>query len=489
MRRAAKYRRISRDREGRELGIERQDEDLDLLARRLGVEVVASFWDNDISASTNSKKPRRGYEQMLQAARAGEFQVVLAYTTGRLTRRPREHEDLIDLAVQHGIEFEYVRSPSFDLSTAAGRRIARTLAAQDAGEAEDIAERLIRQKRQAAESGEWRGGRRPYGYGPVVGADPITKEPIVDCNKVRHDEAEDIAWGTRETLTGGSMRSQVLTLAARGRTTSAGGPWTTTQWRRCLMRARNAGLVEVTQPDGSTEVVGQAVWPAIVSEPEWRAVCAILRDPGRRTNSTNLAKRWLGSNLYLCGICEDGTTVTSTSTGTGRGRKAWHYSCRHFGHVIRRADYVDKVVEAEVLGWLGRPEAAAHLAVREQPNVTELQAQLKTLQQRLDDAADLFAAGDTDKRGYARMTSPVKAEIEAVKGRLAVGVTTSPLAGIVGADDIEAAWNRLDISKRQAVVDTVVHVVLMPGRKGRPAGWRKGEPYFDPESVDLRWLD
>ncbi|MGC4856245.1 hypothetical protein ACLQ24_23400 [Micromonospora sp. DT4] len=63
--RAAKYRRISDDREGCELGIARQDEDLDALDERLNLVYVASCFDNDISASSRWNKRRPDYERML----------------------------------------------------------------------------------------------------------------------------------------------------------------------------------------------------------------------------------------------------------------------------------------------------------------------------------------------------------------------------------------------------------------------------------------
>ena len=77
------------------------------------------YTDNDIGASTRSRKPRPDYQRMLADARAGRFEVILAYASSRLTRRPREHEDLIELAERHGVAYRYVRSPSVDLNTAA----------------------------------------------------------------------------------------------------------------------------------------------------------------------------------------------------------------------------------------------------------------------------------------------------------------------------------------------------------------------------------
>jgi site-specific DNA recombinase len=59
---AAIYCRISEDREGVALGVARQQEDCRALAARLGYTVPADavFVDNDISASTRSRKARRG---------------------------------------------------------------------------------------------------------------------------------------------------------------------------------------------------------------------------------------------------------------------------------------------------------------------------------------------------------------------------------------------------------------------------------------------
>src|SRR5579859_5770999 len=115
------YLRISDDREGRELGVGRQQEDCLSLSEHLHCVVYDFYKDNDISASPRSRKVRPDYQRLLADARAGAIDTIIAYTSSRLTRRPREHEDLIELAEQYGIQFHYVASPSFDLNTAAGR--------------------------------------------------------------------------------------------------------------------------------------------------------------------------------------------------------------------------------------------------------------------------------------------------------------------------------------------------------------------------------
>src|ERR1700753_3824755 len=130
------YLRISDDREGQELGVGRQQEDCLSLSDRLERVVYKIYKDNDISASTRSRQTRPDYQRLLTDARNGVIDTIIAYTTSRLTRKPREQGDPLGLAEPYGIQFFYVASPSFDLNPAHGRHIARLLAANDASQAE-----------------------------------------------------------------------------------------------------------------------------------------------------------------------------------------------------------------------------------------------------------------------------------------------------------------------------------------------------------------
>src|SRR6478736_4372336 len=82
---AAIYCRISRDREGAGLGVERQEADCRALAERLGWEVAAVFVDNDISAYSGARRPQ--YDLMLAAVREGEIKGIVAWHPDRLHRR------------------------------------------------------------------------------------------------------------------------------------------------------------------------------------------------------------------------------------------------------------------------------------------------------------------------------------------------------------------------------------------------------------------
>ena len=117
------------------------------------------FIDNDISASTLSKKPRPEWNRPVSLIEAGKVKRVFAYSSSRLTRRPRELEDLIDLYEATGVLFKTAVSGDYDLSTADGRKQARQRAADDAAEAERTSERVTRQKKQRAMQGKPQGGR------------------------------------------------------------------------------------------------------------------------------------------------------------------------------------------------------------------------------------------------------------------------------------------------------------------------------------------
>lgn len=468
-RRAAKYRRISRDREGRQLGIERQDHDIGELAERRHMDVVADYFDNDVSASTISSKPRRGYAQMLADARAGKFEVIIAYTTGRLTRRPREFEDLVDLAKDFGVEFEYVKSPSFDLRTSQGRRIARTLAVQDTAEAEDIAERVTREKLQAAGAGKWLGGRRPFGYDH----DGITIRPV---------EARALLHASEVVLRGASLRSIATDWNRQGLRTSTGGPWRQDTVRRVLLRPRNAGLAE-----HRGEIVGPAQWEAAVPEHVWRGMLAILEDPARRTQFSSV-RRWMGSGLYLCGVCDNGTRVRCTLPASNRANPRPAYMCTVTRHVARVAEEVDRFIAGVVVERLSRPDAR-NLLHNPDVDTTPLRIEATAIRARLNGLATAYAGGSITLSQLEVGTATLRRSLEDVERQLAAAARESALSGLVDVDDVAGAWSMFDLDRRRAVIAELMTVRLMPSPRGRRRGWRPGESYFSPDTVSIDWQD
>ena len=122
------------------MGVERQEKDCRELADRLGLTVAGVYIENDVSASTNSTKARPKFAEMVARVRAGGIAAVLAYSNSRLTRRPLELEDVLELHKDTGVRVATVVSGEDNLATADGRMVARFKAVADAAEAERTAE-------------------------------------------------------------------------------------------------------------------------------------------------------------------------------------------------------------------------------------------------------------------------------------------------------------------------------------------------------------
>src|SRR5918998_1448938 len=190
---AAVYCRISRDKVGAGLGVERQEADCRDLATRLGWTVAEVFADNDLSAYSGKRRPR--YRAMLEAIRAGRIGAVLAWHTDRLHRSPIELEEYIAACTDgRDVPTHTVQSGPLDLSSPSGRMIARQLGAVARYESEHRSERVRRAFLQNAQQGRRAGGPRPFGYED----DGVT---------VREPEAVAVRAAGGSLPAGGSLRS------------------------------------------------------------------------------------------------------------------------------------------------------------------------------------------------------------------------------------------------------------------------------------------
>jgi site-specific DNA recombinase len=100
--------------------------------------VAEVYTDNDVSAY--SGKPRPSWTRLLADVQAGRLDAVVGWHVDRLTRSPRELEDVIDMADRYGLELATVTG-EVDLSKPTGRLVARMLRAAARHEAEHKAER------------------------------------------------------------------------------------------------------------------------------------------------------------------------------------------------------------------------------------------------------------------------------------------------------------------------------------------------------------
>ena len=198
-----------------------------------------------------------------------------------------------------------------------------------------MSERRKARKQAQRLAGEYHGGPRPFGFE----GDGVT---------VRLDEAERIRQAVTDLLAGRTLYSLVNEWNTAGVRTSTGARWGARQLSRVLVRARNAALIE---HDGQT--IGNAVWPAIISEDELRAVRAVLRNPARKV-SPGPARKHLLSGYLRCGVC-GGPMIVSYSGGE-RARAV--YRCvpgQGPGHASRTVHLLDGYVTYLVIGYCPGP--------------------------------------------------------------------------------------------------------------------------------------
>jgi site-specific DNA recombinase len=290
------YSRISHDPEGRQAGVERQEQDCRRMAEERGWLLLEPVYrENDTSASTRSKKRRPVFEQMLEDVVDASVGVLIAYSTSRLTRRPMEYERLIELTSRTGLEIYTVVSGPVQLHTADGRAIARVLAVIDAAEAERTAERVTRAKLQRAEQGLWHGGPfTPYGYRYVTSTTGRGLDLAVD-----EEAAELVREACRRVIRGDSLASICKDWNARGLRTVTGVSWRAQGIRKMLVRPSTAGMSE----RGGQLYPGR--WPPILTRKQWDAARTVLLDPRRHNASfRQMAKRYPLAGLLFCGLCD-----------------------------------------------------------------------------------------------------------------------------------------------------------------------------------------
>src|SRR6476620_6787515 len=144
--RTAIYTRLSADHTGERLGVTRQLEDCLALAQRLGWEVTHRFDDNDLSAFNGKTRP--GFEALLDAMKRGEIDGLICWHTDRLYRSMKDLERLIAIAEANRVQIRTVQSGELDLSTSAGRMMARILGSVARAEGEHKGERQKRANAQ-----------------------------------------------------------------------------------------------------------------------------------------------------------------------------------------------------------------------------------------------------------------------------------------------------------------------------------------------------
>ena len=438
------YLRMSQDKDGMSLGVQRQEQECRALCELKGWTVREVFEDNDISATKGKQRPN--FEALL----VSKPERVIVWHTDRLVRLTKDLERVIEL----GVNVHAVTAGHLDLSTPAGRAVARTITAWATYEGEQKSLRQQAQARQMAVAGRSWWTFRPFGF-------------EMDGTH-RKDEANALRKAYSDVLAGRPLTRIYKDLNEAGYRTNRGNEWGHVAFRTMLLRPRNAGIRNY-----KGEEVGQAAWDGIVDEATYRATVRLLTNPARHVSGDG--KRV----AMLSGIATCGKVRTDGSTCGGRMTRAWRggnkdaaksypvYECMSRCSTAQE-EFADSYVTRKVIEKLSDADASRWFAptVANGETPENLHDTAQSLRTRLAELADAYAGGLVTIAQMTSATQTLRESLDTVEGQLASAGRVSPLAGL----DLEYVWQEFesaDIDRRRAIVLSVVEsIVFVPQGKG-----------------------
>jgi len=441
-------------------GIDRQRQRCRSLIEARGWTFAGEYEDNDTSAS-KVRGEKTAWARLLADASAGKFDVVVAVDLDRLLRTVR---DLVTLT-ETGAKVLTVDG-EIDLTTADGEFRATMLAGIARFEARRKGERQKRANAHAASNGRRTGGRRPFGYEN----DGVT---------LRQAEAETVRSGFEDFLAGVPLAQVARSWNSRGLSTTQPrtspkhkgepSPWQAYSVRMVFTNPRYMG-----KRAHLGEIVGDAVWPAIVDDTTWEAVNAALRNPARL--SAPRSGRYLLSGLAMCGVC--GATVHAG--GQARAGVPAYRCSGSTGHFARRAQPVEEYVERVTVARLSRSDARDLTAASTGPDVAAVRLEAVGVRERLDALAIDYAEGAITSSQLRAATARLRERLAQLEEQIADAGRLDLLAPVLDSPDVAAAWAELHTSRKRAIIAALMRVTL------HPVG--RGTRNFDPATVGIEWL-
>lgn len=473
--------RISDDKAGDSGGVGRQEQDGRALAARLGWTIAEVIVENDTSAykrrrtrlpdgSTALRTVRPGFRTALDKLATGDCDGLLAYDLDRVARDPRDLEDLIDVVESQKPHIPVMSvTGSLRLDDDSGIAMARIMVTIANKSSRDTARRVTRKHQAlAAEGKPPGGGYRGYGF-TAAGHEPIEAEADIVREIAARILGDWDGWTDEERAriipeVGESLNSIAADLNRRQVPTVTGTPWRDRSVRSVVSKPSVAGLREYRG-----EIVGKAVWDAIVPEERWEQVCARLAGRNRAVDLT--LQRWL-TGVLRCSKCLH--MLHGWSGNKGQRRYWCPPSLGGCGKIAAKASFVEDEIERQVLGLLGEPDVLQRMRTIADTEATdEARAELADDEAQLKLMAGMFARREITFPEYREGRSIIEARIKESQALL---VSRAPrvLRRLLAEDDVAAGWSALVPADKREVV-----LALVPGYDVLPHDRSMGNK-FDP---------
>ncbi|MFJ9788177.1 recombinase family protein [Streptomyces globosus] len=462
--------RISDDKAEDARGVGRQEADGRALADRLGWTIAEVITENDTSAfkrrkvmlpdgSTALRTVRPGFRNALDKLSSGARDGLIADDLDRVARDPRDLEDLIDVVEQRHIP-AIATTGSMRLDNDAGITMARVMVAIANKSSRDTRRRVARKHQELAEEGKpGGGGFRGYGF---------TRNGM----EVIPAEAKVIRWMAERILDPvepWALNRIAADLERRGVPSATGAKWSGRSVRSIVTKPSVAGLRA-----HKGEVVGPAVWSAILERDVWEAVCATLAG---RAGSTDLTlKRWLTGALW-CPLCRHSLTGWQGNHGPRYWCATPVGGC---GKIAIKADRAEAEVARRVLDLLTKPNVLQRLTAIATTSVTEdVRRELAEDEAQLKQLAGMWARKELTFAEYREARAIIEDRVK--ESRTLVQSSAPRVLRSLLAGDVRKGWERLTPAGKREVVLTL----LPDGYEVGPHDRSRGNA-FDPGRLTPR---
>ena len=301
--------------------LEVQQRDCEAYCRRKGYDIVCSPYV-DVQSGTDSRKERAAFEQMLEDARKGAFDIIVAWRPDRLFRSLWPAARLKQVMDTTGVDVETVTQPMDKSTLGLWAWVAER-------EIQNIRERTMMGRESLARAGKLVTGNPPYGYK----YDPSIKQ-------LRHDGTEhpQVVGIFNWVAQGKSIGSLVTDFNLLGILTRRGKPWTRQQIAKILKnpiyagraywgkRERRNGLVVAKK--NVEERILIPVTPMVTEEIFERVQRQL--DKNRRISPRNTKAVHILQHLLWCRGCSTSFGARSRNSRYGKLLKTpeRYYGCR-----------------------------------------------------------------------------------------------------------------------------------------------------------------